>query len=144
MYLSIVANVISQKDLDQKIFLKRVSRIVEYKQMSHNQHFTDCATSHCLLKQADWHNICIDVVSLTDLKLSVACQYNLEDNTTAPLVLRHKVGKKSERWKCVTEDDDIIPLRGMLNMYYKVHRLFLYILRDKLRQIHHSASATAC
>ena len=117
MYLGVVANAVPEKDFDGKIFLKRVSRTVEYKQMSHNQYFTDCATSNGLLKQADWHNVYVDDMSLADLKLSLAQQYNLEDGTTARLVLGRKVGKKRERWKCVSEDNDLVPPRGELTKW---------------------------
>ena len=67
MYLGIVASAIPEKKIDRKILLKRVSRTVRYKQMSHNQHFTDCdATSNGLLKRADWHSVYVDNMSMAD------------------------------------------------------------------------------
>ena len=97
MYLGIVASAIPEKKIDRKILLKRVSRTVRCKQMSHDQHFTDCATSNGLLKRADWHSVYVDDMSLADLILSLAQQYNLEDSVTAWLVLGRKVGKKNKR-----------------------------------------------
>ena len=97
MYLGVIANAIPEKDFDGKILLKRVSRTVRCKQMSHNQHFTDCATSNGLLKRANWHSVYVGDMALADLKLSLSQQYNLEDSVTAWLVLGRKVGKKNKR-----------------------------------------------
>ena len=67
MHLGVVANAIPEKDFDGKILLKRVSRTVHYKQMSHNQHFTDCATSNGLLKRANWHSVYVNDMPLAAL-----------------------------------------------------------------------------
>ena len=44
MYLGVVVNSIPSKGFDGKIFLKRVSKEVEYKRMKHCQNFSDSAT----------------------------------------------------------------------------------------------------
>ena len=66
MYLGVFANAIPEKGFDGKMPLKRVSRTVRYKQMSHNQHFTDCAASNGLLKRANWHSVYVDDMSMAD------------------------------------------------------------------------------
>ena len=50
-----------------------------------------------------------------DLKLSLARRYNLEDSTTARLMLGRKVGKTSKCWKCVRKTVDLVLSHGKLN-----------------------------
>ena len=50
MFMGVVANPIPDKDFDGKIFLRRISKTVQYQKLSHNQNFADDAGVNGLLK----------------------------------------------------------------------------------------------
>lgn len=112
MYMGVVANPIPEKEFDGKIFLKRVSKFVKYKQMSHNQNFTHDASANGLLKDGDWLDetagLVVNGMTLGDLKEVIAEVYALEDDIRDRLVLRYKVGSEKKKNKYIVDDDEIL------------------------------------
>ena len=56
MYLSVVGNPIPSRTFDDKIFIQRVSETIKYKQMDHNQNFSDKGSINGLIKRGAWYS----------------------------------------------------------------------------------------
>ena len=72
-----------------EIFLRRVSRLKEYTQMTHHQNFTDDATANGLIKNGDWKNLVVEGSTLGDIKVIVREAYDLDDSIVDRIILKY-------------------------------------------------------
>ena len=117
MYLGVVANAVPSKGFDGKIFLKRVSKEVQYQQMNHCQNFSDNATINGLIKNGEWKDpisgLITEGMRLGDLKESLAITYNLEQSIVDRLVIKYGVTGKP---KYIVNDNDLVPTQDELDI----------------------------
>ena len=78
------------KGFDGKIFLKRISKMVESKKLSYSQRNKDSYHINCLLVDCKWHEFCFmpDMLPF-HLFLCLQDTYNLEEDITEELVLSY-------------------------------------------------------
>lgn len=119
MVMGVIGKPFPEHDFNGKIFLKRVSETCQYKRMTCNQNFTDCATMNGMLKRGEWKLLAVDGMFLGELRASLAEQYGLETDIQERLVLKYYVpgndGKRIPKYiKC---EDDPIPAQDRLGGY---------------------------
>ena len=79
MYLGVVGNSIPSREFDGKIFLWRFAETIKYKQMNHNQYFSDEAGINCLIRKGAWYSrdasFIVDGITLKDLRITLVENY---------------------------------------------------------------------
>ena len=91
MYLSVVGNPIPSREFDGKIFLQRDSKTIKYKQMNHNQNFSDKAGINGLIQSRTWYSrdagFIVDRITLRDLRITLIKNYQLGEDVVAQVVM---------------------------------------------------------
>lgn len=113
MYLGVVANPVRDKNFNGKIYLKRVSKTVKYKQGAHNQNFTDEAGANGLLKRNAWRDpdtgLVVEGMTLEELRESIAETFDLTDDIKERLVLRWKRQQSDTSYRYIDRESQKIP-----------------------------------
>jgi len=108
MYLGVVANPNMEQGFNGKIFLKRVSKQQAYKEMSHNQNFSDDAGINGTIKDGKWKDVLPDDgngMTLAEMREMLAQLYDLDDDIRDRLVIRYYTGGTRPTPKYVHQAD---------------------------------------
>ena len=146
MYLGVVGNPIPSKEFDGKIFIQRVSETIKYKQMTHNQNFSDEAGINGLIRRGAWYSgdagFIVDGMTLGDLRISLVENYQLEEDVAARVVIKYYTGRSTNNKKVryVVDDDATLPTQDAFNM--NGHTLVVRMEKNDEREVDTTCDST--
>ena len=101
MCLFAVENPIPSREFNGKIFSQRVSEKIKFKQMNHNQKFSDKAGTNGLIQRGAWFlkdaGFIVDGMALEDLRISLVKNYQLEEDAVARVATKHYTGRSTNK-----------------------------------------------